>query len=150
MIEWIWDYGNRIEAAKPKKKGPSLLAVMCHAPTHITAVPTSYVRPRHQRPRVEKPLLRKVLNTAKFKAQRGKLSKAKDFAVMSEGTDMEMDDVDPVRSPCNNVPDTEDIGGHMGSALQERGISGDGRTPDPGVAIENVDIQALKIVDHHS
>lgn len=121
---------------------------MCCASNNIIAVSHSHTRVHGQRQRVNKPLLHKVLHTATFKAQHGRVGRAREAAVVPEGTDFEMDDVDSTKPLCNTAPDAASSSGHMGWALQTRGMSDDQRTPS--VTTENIDIGALQVVDYNS
>lgn len=101
-----------------------------------------------ERRRVEKPLLHQVLHTAKFKAQHGRMSKAKDVAVVSGNTDLEIGDVDATEPSYNATTDTANPSGRAGLTLNTRGINDDQRIAD--ATAEGIDIAALEVVDHKS
>ena len=133
---------------KPKLKGWSLLTPSSSGSINAVVVSKHHTKSHGQRRRVEKPLLHKVLHTAKFKAQHGMSSNAKDVAVAPANTDLEMGDVDAMEPLYSTVPDTANDGGRTGLALQLRNMNNDQRITD--ATVEGIDIGQLEVVDHKS
>ena len=94
------------------------------------------------------PLLHQVLHTAKFKAQHGRMSKAKDLAAAPRNTDLEMGDVDATEPPYSPTTDTANPSGRAGLALKIRGMNDDERMAD--ATVEGIAMEALKVVDPNS
>ena len=133
---------------KPKQQGWSLLSPTSSGSSNAVVVSKSHAKSHGQRRRVEKPLLHKVLHTAKFKAQHGKSSNAADLAVAPANTDLEMGDVDVMEPLHSTAPDTANHSGRKELALQTKGMNDDQRIID--ATVEGIDIGALEVVDHTS
>ncbi|KAF6230745.1 hypothetical protein HO133_000004 [Letharia lupina] len=146
MISWIWEYANNLDAVKRKSEGSALQALVYYAFINAFAASNFSTRANDQRRRVEKPLLHQVLHPAKFKAQHGRLTKAKakELAAAPKNPDSEMHDVDA----SSTASDMAISCGNTSLAIQTMGMRDDHRTPD-ATAVD-IDFEALDVVDHDS
>ena len=124
------------------------LILACCTANNALAASNPSARAQGQRRRVETPLLHQVLHTAKFKAQHGRMSKAKDLAAAPRNTDLETGDVDATEPPYNPTTDTANPRGRAGLALKIRGMNDDERMAD--ATVEGITTGALEVVDHNS
>lgn len=146
MIEWIWHYGNKLAMLKPKQKSWLLLTPKPCGSSNAVVVFKPHTKSHGQRRRAEKPLLHRVLHTAKFKAQHGTASKVEGVAVAPKDTDSEMGDVDVTGPPHSTALDAANPGGGVGLVTQTRGTSSDQWTPDATAV--HIDFETLEVVDH--
>lgn len=122
LLRWTWDYGRRRLVQKNEWQAKQRL------------VSKSHVKSQCKIKRTEKPLLRKVLNTAGFKAQHGAKTKAKDLKVSSGKDDIAMEDVDHPKdagSPLSRQKFaqkfplcTADANAQLGTASKPKDIGG--------------------------
>ena len=99
----------------------------------------------NQRKRVEKPLLHQVLQTVKFKAERGRTPKVMNVAAVPEVAGLEMGDVDATWPSYHTSLDAGDPNREMGMPLQ---TGGKGNVQEAAGTVEDIDIEALEIIDH--
>ena len=140
----MWEYANNLDAVKRKSQGLVLHFLMWCAFANVLAASKFPVKASGQRRRVEKPLLHQVLHPAKFKAQHGRLAKAKEPAVALENTDSEMHDVDASSTTTDTAKSCE----NTRLAIQTMGMNDDHRTPD-ATAVD-IHCEALDVADHDS